>query len=278
MAGIQPLESIERLVKILAAINAAKGINITDLASDAALSRAAVNRYVISLVDLGYVYRDARTRTYRPTAKTHELSRGVNREEALKATVLPAMQKVCKEVGWPLNFSRIKNSQLTLIANTDDISPLVTKRRENLLMRPLIGRAGGHVLLAHLPTSVKDDLLTVALQQDPNLFKRAHIEQEAFDQSLTIVRQQGYAVEAVPDRRLNSMAVPVTVRGTVPFSLSTGVDDAVLPIEALAPRLLEPLKICAVEIGQRLATIDTDRWLGNEATPHMHTDTREDQP
>lgn len=264
MAGIQPLESIERLIKILTAINAVKGINITDLATATGLSRAAVNRYVISLVDLGYVYRDSRARTYRPTAKTYELSRGYNREEALKATVLPAMQAACKEIGWPLNFSRLKNAQLTLITHTDDISPLVKKQRDHMLMRPLVGRAAGHVLLAHLPPEVKDDVLTIALQEDTDLFARADLTLEAFDHLLADIRTQGYAHSATPGTRLNTIAVPVRIRDAFPFSLSAGVDQAVLPASALADRFLESLQNCSQEISRRLEPMDTDRWLDSD--------------
>lgn len=268
MAGIQPLESVERLVKVLAAINGSDGINITDLSEESGLSRAAVNRYVVTLVSLGYVYRDARARTYRPTSKTHELSRGVNREDALKTAVLPFMQQTCKEVGWSLNFSRVKNSQLTLIAHTDDISPLVTRQRENLLMRPLVGRAAGHVLLAHMPDSVKNDVLTVAEQEDQHLFTRAGSSRIMLETQLDEVRRQGYAMQIAPGSRLNSIAVPIKVRGGVPFSLSVGVDTAVLRRDVLVERLLKPLRACSEAIGQCLEDVDTDRWL-NAATPSL---------
>lgn len=277
MASIQPLESVERLVNILAAINAHDGINITDLSRTCALSRAAVNRYVITLVDLGYVFQDTRSRAYRPTTKTHELSRGVNREEALKTAVLPLMQDTCKEIGWPLNFSRVKNSQLTLIAHTDDVSPLATRQRESLLMRPLVGRAAGHVLLAYMPDSIKSDVLTIAEQEDPDLFTRTDFDAVTLEQHLHGVRKQEYAMQIAPGSRLNSIAVPIHLRSGVPFSLSVGVDAAVLQRNVLVDRLLKPLNKCAHAIGKCLANVDTDRWLNASAngTSHSHKGERQ---
>lgn len=245
MARIQPLESIERLAKVMRSINAVDGITMSDLALAVDLPRSAVNRYVVTLVNLGYVFRDERTRAYRPTSKTHELSKGVMRDQKIQQTVLPILHETCRDIGWSLNFTTLKNAQVTLIANTDSVSPLATKQRKTMLMRPVLGRAAGHVLLAYLSESVRQDVLSMAEQQTPDLYAQADLAPAHIDGLLEEIRQAGYAASKTAKRRLNTVAVPFHIQGAVPFSVSVSVDETLLSLADLQARLLTPLQLCS---------------------------------
>lgn len=260
MAKIQPLESIERFAKILRAVNAVDGTTMSDLALAVDLPRSAVNRYIVTLVNLGYVFRDERTRAYHPTSKTHELSKGVKREQKIQLTVLPVLQKTCRDIGWSLNFTTLKNAQVTLIANTDSMSPLAAKQRKSMLMRPVLGRAAGHVLLAYLAEPIRQDVLSMAAQQMPNLHTQAGLAPEQITNLLSDIRTAGYAASKTAERRLNTIAVPVHIDGTVPFCVSVGVDATVLNLEDVVKRLLTPLQSCSEQLTECLDGLDTDSW------------------
>lgn len=260
MAKIQPLESIERFAKILRSVNAVKGITMSDLALVVGLPRSAVNRYIVTLVNLGYVFRDERTRAYHPTSKTHELSKGVKREQKIQLTVLPILQKTCREIGWSLNFTTLKNAQLTLIANTDSMSPLVAKQRTTMLMRPILGRAAGHVLLSYLSEPVRQDVLSMAGQQMPDLYAQAGLLPDQIAGLLDDIRAAGYGASKTAGRRLNTVAVPVHVNGAIPFCVSVGVDATVLSLDDVVKRLLSPLQACSEQLTECLTGLDTDSW------------------
>ncbi|MEQ8507501.1 MAG: helix-turn-helix domain-containing protein [Rhodospirillaceae bacterium] len=268
MAGIQPLESVARFTTILSAVSAGDGITMSELTRKAGLSRSAVNRYMVTLAELGYVYRDERTKRYRPTSKTLDLSRGVTRDQKIRQIVLPPLQAACRTLGWSLNFSTLKNAQVTLIAHTDDISPLAKKKRGTMLMRPLLGRAAGHVLLAHLLPSVRMDVLKIALQQNPALYADAGIGPDDLPALLEDVQRLGYGAYTTAKAQLNTVAVPVRIKDTFPFVLSAGATASILSLEQVTERFLTPLQACANNISERLKDIDTDRWL----------DASEDQP
>lgn len=260
MARIQPLESIERLAKIMRSINAVDGITMSELAFDVDLPRSAVNRYIVTLVNMGYVFRDERTRAYRPTTKTHELSKGIMREQKIQQTVLPILNDTCREIGWSLNFTTLKNAQVTLIANTDSVSPLATKLRKTMLMRPVLGRAAGHVLLAYLPEVIRRDVLSMAEQQTTDLYAQADITQDRIEVLLNEIRDTGYAASKTLKRRLNTLAVPVHIEHTVPFCLSVGVDETLLSLSDIKSRLLTPLKFCSRRLTECLSGFDIDNW------------------
>jgi DNA-binding IclR family transcriptional regulator len=236
---------------------------MSDLSRQAALSRSSVNRYVVTLVELGYVFRDERTNKYRPTSKTLELSRGVTRDQKIRGIVLPSMRQTCRAVGWPMNLSTIKNAHIILIAHTDDISPLASKERGTMLMRPVLGRAAGHVLLANLPKPVAADILSIALQHNPRLYSEINLDPKDIPEHLKVVLQKGYDVFRTVNTRLITVAVPVYIKDAVPFALSASANASVMSITTAVKRFLAPLRECADNITKSLLTTDTDRWLDN---------------
>ncbi|MGY8963688.1 MAG: IclR family transcriptional regulator [Rhodospirillales bacterium] len=260
MAKIQALESIERFARILSAINAADGITMSGLSQVVDLPRSAVNRYILSLLQLGYIFRDERSLTYQVTSKTFELSKGATRDQALRLTVLPILHRTCRKIGWSLNFTTLKNAQLTLIANTDALSPLVTKQRRTILMRPLLGRAAGHVLLAYLTQPVRDDVLTMAKQQSLTIYEESGIDPKSIQKLLSDIVYLGYAASKTVKKKLNTIAVPVHLNGAVPFCVSVGVNDSILSLDQVIEGLLEPLLSCSEELKQCLSDLDTSRW------------------
>lgn len=267
--GIEAIEGVERCITVLRAISRHGGLTISALARHTEISRAAVNRFVISLVELGYVYSDPRTHTYHVTSKTLELSKGVSRDAQLRQAVLPVLQKTCRDIGWSLNFSTIRNVQLTLIAHTDSISPVLQKQRDTTLMRPLLGRAGGHVLLAFLSDAVRADILAIAEYENPSIYDDAGLTLEQVQTELAEIRSKGYAVSTLARTAMHTLAVPVHIGESVPFSLSAGAYASVLPLNKVTTRLLKPLQACSKRITQQLKGVDTERWL-----PRTRQDTR----
>ncbi len=252
MAGVKPLELVHRFTDILAAINQQPGLNITDLARATKISRGAVNRFVIAIEEMGFIRRDDRTKGYWPTSKTYELSSGLFQRSKLRASVIPYLADVCRQVGWTVNFSTITNSQLALVAHTDDISPLAGKPRQPDLFRPLVGRAAGHVLLAAQNNEVLSDILTVAFSDNPHLYSDAGITLEQMPDILESVKRQGYAAWTVSSVKRTSIAVLVPSTEPASYSISVGFDSDTISIDDAVSHCLSALKTCAQKISRNL--------------------------
>ena len=260
--AVESLESVARFTAILAAVSQTKGATITELTRQVSLSRAAVNRYVVSLLNLSYIYRDERSHRYRATSKTMELSKGASREQLIRETVLPALISATHEIGWPINLSTVKNAQLTLVAHSDAASPFMARQRDYMQMRPLIGRASGYVLLAFMPFELRQDVLKVALSYNPNLFTDAETERDNLESTLSEVRKQGYAVGYVSRAKINTLAVPLIIEDDVLFSVSAGIYESVLSHEELTSRLLLPLRNCATKLSSKMTGINSSLLWG----------------
>lgn len=261
MAAIRGVEGVSRFMALLQTINETGGATVSDLARATGLSRGSANRFIVSLHDLGYIYRNERDKTYRPTGKTFELSKGAAREQRMEMAVRPLMRQTTQKVGWSVNFTTIKQAQLAVLAHTDLESPLVSDSRDRSSPRPLLGRAAGHVLLAHMPDVVRVDLLNILLESDPDILRRAELKPRGIAAVMQEVRRVGYAQLPVPGTDMVSLAVPVPTTAPIIFALAVSFDPNILAVTDSLNFLLSPLKTCAAAIARRIETLDTERWL-----------------
>ena len=124
-------------------------------------------------------------------------------------------------------------------------------------MLPPVGRAAGHVLLAFKPQAVCEDILSLALEQDPHLLTRARYSREQFAVVLEQTRSRGYAVGKVPGVNWATLSVPLTLSGAVDFAVSTRFHPTAVSLEKAAERFVEPLQQCARALAEKLENIDT---------------------
>ena len=255
MSGVSPLEIVERAITVLRNINSFDGVTVSELAKLSGVTRAAVNRYLVTWEQLGYVERSRATRKYTVTPKVLEFSSGALRDDWITTHVRPHLIQTCKVMGWPLGFAAIRNSQLTVLENTDaESSMIVYPMREHITL-PLVGRSAGHVLLAYKSEDVRKDILSAALAKDRYLFTRAQMDSTQFENDLKRTRTQGYALSKVPGVNWGTLSVPVEVNGDVDFALSNRFHPSAIPLDRAAERFLSPLQKCAKALAKTLKSI-----------------------
>lgn len=255
MSGVSPLEIVERAITVLRNINAFDGVTVSELAKLSGVTRAAVNRYLVTWEQLGYVERSSTTRKYTVTPKVLEFSSGSLRDDWITTHVRPHLIQTCKTIGWPLGFAAIRNSQLTVLENTDaESSMIVYPMREHMTL-PLVGRSAGHVLLAYKSETVRGDILSAALAKDRYLFTRAQMDSNQFENDLAQTRTQGYAISKVPGVNWGTLSVPIEVNGGVDFALSNRFHPSAVSMDRAVDRFLLPLQKCAKTLAKTLKSI-----------------------
>ncbi|MEQ9444652.1 MAG: helix-turn-helix domain-containing protein [Rhodospirillaceae bacterium] len=255
MSGVQSLDVVERIVTVLRTLNAFDGVTVSELAKLSNVPRAAVNRYLVTLIELGFVARDNTSRKYTVTPKVLELSAGAPRNDWAATVVRPIIVEACKTMGWPLSFGTIHNSRLAVLENTDTESPLIVYPMREHLVLPLLGRSAGHVLLAHKTKEVRDDIIRSALLQDRNLLSRTPYDQDSLDDLLAQVVAQGYAATKLAGMNWSTLSVPVYVNGSVEYSLSNRFHPTAVTLSEAVVRFLAPLHACAATLGKNLERI-----------------------
>jgi DNA-binding IclR family transcriptional regulator len=256
MAQIEPLEGLERALTVFRALNQHSGVTISELSRIVGLPRAAVNRYVVTLIKLGYIFRAEPSHALRVSARSLELSRGARTDGWITTDALPEMTALCRDVGWPIGLETIVAARLTILANTDSISPFVSNPIDPQISFPLIGRASGHVLLAFSSPEVREDLLRCAALDDPTLYTRAGVTPKKVAQHLEEVSARGYDIQRVVKAGWIVIAVPVLNLNKARFSLSVRYRASALPLERAIARFIPKLTKVATLIAKRVSRLD----------------------
>jgi len=253
MSGIQQLDVVERAVRVLRTINAFDGVSVSELAKLSGVTRAATNRYLVTLETLGYVERNAEKK-YAVTRKVLEFSSGAPRDDWVSIMIQPILVDYCRQIGWPLSFSTIRNSQLVVLTNTDVESPLIVRPSREHLVLPLVGRAAGHMLLASKSKAVRDDILSSALIRNTNLYTQAGMSPNALEDILKVTQKQGYATSKLTGMNWATLSVPVQGEDNVEFAVSTRVHPTAVSLNEALSRFVEPLRSCATKLSKTMRT------------------------
>ena len=253
MTKIEPLESIHRALEVLRILNRYNGLTISELARLAGMPRAAVNRYVVTFAELGYVYRVDQTRSIRVSSRTLELSLGAKTDDRIALSAYPQMKALCREIGWPLSLDGIRAARLTVLHTTDVESPLVVKGITAQQTFPLVGTAAGHVLLALLSPTLRADILATALLEDRPLLRRAGFTPDALEHQFAEVRRLGYAYQRLSRVNWSVISVPIITEEAVQFSLDVRYRTSAIPFEAAVARFVPKLTTTAASIARELS-------------------------
>jgi DNA-binding IclR family transcriptional regulator len=256
MTRIEPLEGLERALTVLRVLNQHGGATISELARLTAMPRAAVNRYIVTFIELGYVFQSKPGRGLRVSTRALELSRGARTDGWITTDALPEMNALCRDIGWPVGLERVVAARLAIVANTDAISPFIAKPFDPQVTFPLVGRASGHVLLAFTNTETREDLLKCALADDSALLARAGMTAKKLTAKISEVLERGYDIQRVARANWIVLAVPVLSLGQARFSLSVRFRSNALPIEMAIARFIPKLKRTAGQIGKRAFGFD----------------------
>lgn len=257
MARIKPLETVERALEVLLALNVLGVSTISKLARFTGMPRAAVNRYIVTFGSLGYVYRAPGTTSYRVSSQALELSAGVRTEDWVRRDATPEMEALSRQIGWPVGLETVRDARLAILTNTDHLSPFVARPVSTELRLPLIGRASGHVLLSQLEEPLRRDVLKAALEDDPNLYRRMGLTPQRLGRILAATKAKGYAVQRVPRVDWTVIAVPVPATPGLVLSLSARYRNKVVDVDTATRRILPALTATASRISKRLSKSTT---------------------
>lgn len=261
MAGIVPLETVERALEVLLALNVLDASTISNLARFCGLPRAAVNRYVVTFEALGYVYRMPGGKVYRVSSQTLELSASVRTDDWVRRDAASDIETLSRQIGWPVGLETIRNARLAILANTDHLSPFVSRPVSTKLRLSLVGRASGHVLLSQLDDGLRRDVLAAAALEDADLYARAGLNAQRLGRIVATTKANGYAIQRVPRVDWTVIAVPVPATPRIFLSLSARYRNKVVDTDTAMRRILPALTATAMRISKRLSKNTDDSHI-----------------
>jgi len=241
------VQSLQRGLAVIRAFDANNpALSLSDVARATGLARAAARRFLLTLVELGYMRVDE-GRLFRLTPRVLELGRPYLASLTLPELARPHLAELMESVRESATMAVLDETDIVYVAHVP------AKRIMSIAITigtrdPAFATALGRVLLAGLD----DDTLQRSLagaRLEP-ITPRTLVEPAKLNAELQRVRRQGFAlVDQELEEGLRALAVPLhDEHGTVIAAINVAVHSSRWSVEAIRSDLLPRLHTTAAAI------------------------------
>jgi DNA-binding IclR family transcriptional regulator len=185
-------------------------VSVAEVAEQVGADRATAYRMLMTLVQAGYVRRDAGARLYRLSFKVLSLARYLVGEDERAGHILATLRRISEETAETVHYSVLDRDAAVLVFRAKG-SQRVAVDFQIGDRSPLHCTSIGKVLLAYQDARATEAIIAAGL---PRVTPNSITDPEALRSELAAVRAQGYAyddLEFAPDMRC--LAVPVFENG-----------------------------------------------------------------
>jgi len=240
------VQSLERGLAVIRAFGPERrALTLSDVARQTGLTRAAARRFLLTLVELGYVHFDGRMFSLRP--RVLELGYAYLSTLSLNEVAATHMEDLVGEM---------RESSSIAVLDGDDIAYVVRVPTQRIMTVaiavgtrfPAYATSMGRVLLAYLPPEQLDDYIN-RVELRP-LTRRTVTDAGALRGILREVAAQGYAVvDQELEDGLRSVAAPIRDAGGQVFAaINMSVHASRSTLDQLRRRILPRLLETAARI------------------------------
>lgn len=245
------VQSLERGLGVIRAFSAtAPELTLSDVARITGLTRAAARRFLLTLVDLGYVRTDGKF--FSLTARVLELGYAFLSGMTLPEVAQPHLERLSAEVGESSSVSVLDGSDIVYVARVA-VSRIMAVTINVGTRFPAYATSMGHVLLAGLGDNALDEYLDgTSLER---LTSHTLTSPDALRAELAKVREQGWAlVDQELEEGLRSVAAPIRDRrGRVVAAVNVSTQVNRNTPESVREEMVPPLLAAAKRIEADLA-------------------------
>jgi IclR family transcriptional regulator, pca regulon regulatory protein len=214
-----------------------RDLTLSEVARATGLTRAAARRFLLTLVELGYVHVDGGRFSLRP--RVLELGFAYLSSLSLPEVAQPHMEQLVAAVDESSSISVLDDTDIVYVARVP------TRRIMSITLAvgtrlPAYATSMGRVLLAGLPDAALEERLA-RIDVRP-LTKRTVKDRDALRRAIEVVRRQGYAVvDQELEEGLRSGAVPIRdASGAVAAALNVSVHASRTTMQELRTDFLGP--------------------------------------
>lgn len=244
---------VQSLARGLSVIRAFDGdhaeMTLSDLARRTGLTRATSRRFLLTLVELGYVKTDGRL--FSLTARVLELGFSYLSALSLPEIAQPHLEKLAASIHESTSASVLDGTDIVYVARVP--TRRIMSVRINIGTRfPAYATSMGRVLLASLSAEELDAHL--AGIDFEGLTAHTVTSRKALEEELARVREQGWAmVDQELENGLRSIAAPVRHgTGVVLAAINVSTTANSHTVESIQENLLPPLLLAAGNISDDL--------------------------
>lgn len=245
--GTHFVQSLERGLAVIRAFDAdGPALTLSEVARRAGLTRAAARRFLLTLVDLGYMHSDGRE--FRLRARVLELGYAYLSSLSLPELAEPHLERLVAEVRESSSVSVLDGPDVIYVARVP-VARIMTVAINVGTRFPAHVTSMGRVLLAGLDAAELDAYLATADLRSLTA-RGGDWTPDTLRAELRRVRTEGFAlVDQELEEGLRSLAVPIRGRsGEVIAAANLSTHASRRTAASLRRDLLGPLRITAARI------------------------------
>jgi len=250
---VEHVQSLARGLSVIRAFSAtAPRLTLSDVARATGLTRAAARRFLITLVDLGYVRSDGRL--FALTPRVLELGYAYLSSLSLPEVADPHLERLAAEVRESASVAVLDQEDVVYVARV--ATTRIMRVTISIGTRfPAFCTSMGRVLLAALPPEALEAYLERADLR--GLTARTLTQRSDLRRELEEVRKRGWAmVDQELEEGLRSLAAPIRDRsGATVAAVNVSTHASRTTLRQLSHDLLPPLLATAAKIEADLATL-----------------------
>jgi IclR family transcriptional regulator, pca regulon regulatory protein len=249
--GAHHVQSLDRGLAVIRAFGAGTPeLTLSDVARVTGLTRAAARRFLLTLVDLGYVRTDGKY--FSLTARVLELGYAFLSSMTLPEVAQPHLERLSAEVRESSSVSQLEGTDIVYVARVA-VSRIMTVTINVGTRFPAYATSMGHVLLAGLDSDGLARYLEEANLK--RLTSHTVTSPVALRAELLTVRAQGWAmVDQELEEGLRSVAAPIRDRqSTVVAAVNVSTHASRTTPESVREEMVPPLLAAAKRIEADLA-------------------------
>ncbi len=259
MKGPDPIKAVIKTMMILECLSYERSLGITELTDRVSahleripMDKSTVYRFLISLMNLGFVYQDQQTEKYGLTLKLFEIGMSVLERLELWREAEAIVKEIARVTGETVHLATLDEDNLVYLGKFESIRTL----RVSMMSR--VGRSApayctgvGKILLAHLPRERLDYILQK--EKPVQYTDRTIVRKSDLDRELSSIREKGYAIDN-EEHEIGVRCVAAPVRNNVSAvcgAVSVSVPTVRLPDKKI-PHYRDIIVQAAEEISRRM--------------------------
>ncbi|GAA3584197.1 IclR family transcriptional regulator C-terminal domain-containing protein [Amycolatopsis ultiminotia] len=255
--GAHHVQSLKRGLAVIKAFSAeSPHLTLSEVARVTGLTRAAARRFLLTLVDLGYVRTDGKY--FSLTARVLELGYAFLSSLTLAEVAQPHLERLSAQVQESSSVSVLEIPDVVYVARVA-VSRIMTVSINVGTRFPAHATSMGHVLLADMSPAELEAFLVVT--DFERLTAHTLTDRASLKAELAVVAEQGWAmVDQELEEGLRSVAAPIRGRnGRVVAAANISTHASRTSAETARAELVPPLLATAAAISDDLRLTTSSR-------------------
>lgn len=190
---IEPIQAVERAMKLMELLSRRGTLSLSDLSKELQVGKASLLRLAYTLVQCGYIDKNATTGSYSLTMKPYEVGMSAVQNRSKISLISSTLAELSRATGRVAQFSVIDNNQLLCVQSFGQKSQFFSSYTDAGRRSPLYATSAGKALLATYTSSQILEMWSGF--QIKQYTEHTITDPKALLQTLAEVQQKRYAVD-----------------------------------------------------------------------------------